>query len=254
MNVISSVPTGLEMAWSCTQHAQLPIGTMAHVSRNLESIKPRTLALKTNANKNTHPLRHNHWGPRARQINLDSVGGFARERREADRGQREKPQKYLSASVGVADNTPRDRVFWVERWQQKFNAWNAKHTNILTFKAQILIHMHTILCALRRCPSWASASGCVCLLCSFGAANFPWKLHELQIFVGPSVPPALFRFFHTHEMRSGRSNGTFPTLSHHIVVRSQVACAVDIFMACSELPDGSCRLALAAKYGKCFTI
>jgi len=119
-----------------------------------------------------------------------------------------------------------ETLFWDERWQQKFNAWNAKHTNILTFKAQILIHMNMLCCP---CPV-------LCSLSSLGVANFPWKLHELQIFAAPFP----FPFFHTHEMRPGRRNGT-PTFT-----RSQVACAVDIFMACSELPDGSCRLPLAA--------
>jgi len=34
-------------------HIALPIGAMSHVCRNLAGIKPRTLALKTNSNKNT---------------------------------------------------------------------------------------------------------------------------------------------------------------------------------------------------------
>jgi len=41
------------MGWGLGTYIEpIPIGATPHVSRNLASIKPRTLALKTNSNKN----------------------------------------------------------------------------------------------------------------------------------------------------------------------------------------------------------
>lgn len=88
---------------------------------------------------------------------------------------RVKTSKNISPDAETVELDGGHCFFGVERWQQKFNAWNAKHTNILTFKAQILIHMHTYVRAILA-AGWGSSLYVFPLFCSVLLA---WQIfHE----------------------------------------------------------------------------